>query len=1015
MPAVLEGYHGEGYNECQRMLHQREPDTYKEATLSVEWLGPALGEKIDPSESVRTFYRKALIDGETIRVGSYILIRPELDEDGVKQEPQPRQRQQRPRQQKDTDASKSNDLDDGCGSNVGQNAVMEVDRSIPDNGHGGDGDMSKDIAFGKDGPGGDLTRNRDTQRTGSGDDEETLRGTDDENKGRQAWFGQVMYLYEEDGEQRAHVRYFSQGWQTVLMEQASWQELFILDNCDEVDLDAVMGTFQLRRIGSTAELTENDTYFYRCWYDPKFCVFEDATEHERDEPGETRRLDKCICCMSKERKTNLVNKKQNQFHKNDFVYFVDSWRSQMAGRQAAPKPFNIGQIISLGNSAKTTVSIRLLLRHDDFHDIHPRITGDENRPQQDIFKDCRRLVLTDIILEKPLDHLEEKCQVLYFPEPNAAVTENGMDQARLCADGQEVKDRDSLKDQPDNYWFKDYYFTSQLPGSSESSPKQPLRQKPRLDSLRNSRERLCQIHNGREIEFDGACHLVNMPKSCLICDKRRMQRQAIRSRLFKTQSKLAAMDLFSGCGGMTLGLDRCGMIETKYAVEYDEGASKTFRHNLPEVKMYNNDAGSLLKQAIEEHGGNGGMTTGRDEDRIAPLKQRIPAVGEVDLIYCGPPCQGFTIATGKSNRSDSKNSLVATAMSYVDFYRPRYLLLENVKGFTHVGDARQAHKKVFVKFVIRSLTELGYQCRFGMLQAGHYGVPQSRYRFFLWAAKIGYTLPTFPPPMTVFATDNSVAFNPPTDLEYNDHKIFDYLGLRKYHAPDPRVTVRDTLSDLPGFEYPHYECFDEKSKKCKEIKKGVFMQVDPFNDRSKIGFEEKDEREAARLSERNKRRLERLTTYRTDAQCEYQRKLRFMVTSQHRVRNHVTDRAGCLRTIARIFKCPMKSHRPLGEKAPKNGSERRLDFEGFFGTVTGSNQIERSSNLIQYRATTVRERARAQGFPDLFVFPRQPKEKWRKQIGNAVPPPLAEALGRMLVEAMIQDLRLEEEEEMGEP
>lgn len=69
--------------------------------------------------------------------------------------------------------------------------------------------------------------------------------------------------------------------------------------------------------------------------------------------------------------------------------------------------------------------------------------------------------------------------------------------------------------------------------------------------------------------------------------------------------------------------------------------------------------------------------------------------------------QGFTTATGKSNRDDPKNSLVATAMSYVDFYRPRYLLLENVKGFTEIGDKSAVHKKAFVKFVMRCLTELG--------------------------------------------------------------------------------------------------------------------------------------------------------------------------------------------------------------------------------------------------------------------------------------------------------------------
>ncbi|KAG0264782.1 hypothetical protein BGZ95_003523, partial [Linnemannia exigua] len=998
MPTVLKGYDGDGYDECQRMLQQKEPNHYKEMTESVEWIGPALGEEKVGLEKAakRTFYKEALIDGETIKAGSCILIRvddnqeEEVDVNREQRQPKQKQRQRRRRRYQGTDERGLDDLDD---SQPG----MDVNRKTLNDEDAGDGDVDVDIDSEEDDQGRYSFRNHDTQSAGmykDGDDEETLRGTNDENEDEdvhsETWFGRVMYLFEEEGRRMAHVRYFSQGWQTILMEQASWQELVLLDNCDEVDLESVMGTFQLRKIESTKDLKKEDTYFYRYWYDPVFCVFEGVEKHERDELRGLRGLDRCVCCINKMRKVTEANNKRRNFHTSDFVYFVDS-RSK-----AKLMPFNIGQIVALNDCAKATISIRLLLRHDYFLDFNPRITGNQNRLQSDFFKDCRRLVLTDIVLEIPFDNLEGTCQVLYFPEMKNVVEEElGMKQTRLCDGGQEVKDLESYKDQPDNYWFMDFYNAPRLE-LSESSREQHRMLPPSKDSLRNSRERLCQIHISKGFHFDGTYHAVQMPVYCLECAGQRNQERLARNKLFKEKAKLVAMDLFSGCGGMTLGLDKSGMVETKFAIEYNEAASKTFKHNLPHVEVINKDAGLVLGQAIAQNGEDKDTRMRKGKDHVDLPKQ--PALEKVDFIYCGPPCQGFTHASGRSDRSDPRNSLVATAMSFVDFYRPTYVLLENVKGFLHVGDSKQVHQNFFVKFVIRSLTELGYQCRFGMLQAGHYGVPQSRYRFFVWAAKIGYTLPTFPLPMTVFETNMSVAFTPPKNLEYNGHDTFHYLGSRKNHAPDPMVTVRDALSDLPGFELPSHKDFNKNPDKLKPVRKRNFLTVDPFNDPTKLGFNEPDERDFE-----DNPRLRKLTRYRTIPQSEFQRKLRSKVASQHRIRNHVIDRPRSIQTIERITACPME---PKGRVEKR---EARLDFEGSFNTITSAFVVSDSCLIHpnQYRPTTIRERARAQGFPDSFVFPAsQSLHEWRKQIGNAVPPPLAEALGRMLVEAMVQDMKL---------
>jgi DNA (cytosine-5)-methyltransferase 1 len=78
-----------------------------------------------------------------------------------------------------------------------------------------------------------------------------------------------------------------------------------------------------------------------------------------------------------------------------------------------------------------------------------------------------------------------------------------------------------------------------------------------------------------------------------------------------------------------------------------------------------------------------------------------------------------------------KNSLVVTYLSYCDHFRPRFFLLENVRNFFLFK------KSMVLRLVMHSLLEMNYQCGFAVLQAGQYGVPQTRRRAFIWAAAPG--------------------------------------------------------------------------------------------------------------------------------------------------------------------------------------------------------------------------------------------------------------------------------------
>ena len=103
--------------------------------------------------------------------------------------------------------------------------------------------------------------------------------------------------------------------------------------------------------------------------------------------------------------------------------------------------------------------------------------------------------------------------------------------------------------------------------------------------------------------------------------------------------------------------------------------------------------------------------------------------------------------------------MVMSFLSYADFYRPRYFLLENVRNFV-------SHNKSHTfRLTLRSLLDMGYQVRFGVLNAGNFGVAQSRKRTFIWAAAPGELLPDWPQLMHAFRTPQ-LTINLPGNVQY---------------------------------------------------------------------------------------------------------------------------------------------------------------------------------------------------------------------------------------------------------
>lgn len=209
--------------------------------------------------------------------------------------------------------------------------------------------------------------------------------------------------------------------------------------------------------------------------------------------------------------------------------------------------------------------------------------------------------------------------------------------------------------------------------------------------------------------------------------------------------------------------------------------------------VYNQCANILLDRAMK-------LDEGRELENLIDFQGKItpamPKKGEVDFIYGGPPCQGFSGLNRFKKDNEAKNTLIATFLSYVDFYRPEYFLLENVKGLLEhkFGDIKMG----MVKLIFRALTSMGYQVKMDLLQAGQYGVPQTRRRVIFWGTRLGLEVPLFPMPTHCFVYGSGMITLPDGKTLKNDRM--------KPYAPYPSVLVGDVLVGLPGFEYinPHH-------------------------------------------------------------------------------------------------------------------------------------------------------------------------------------------------------------------
>ena len=396
------------------------------------------------------------------------------------------------------------------------------------------------------------------------------------------------------------------------------------------------------------------------------------------------------------------------------------------------------------------------------------------------------------------------------------------------------------------------------------------------------------------------------------------------------------IDLFAGCGGLSLGLSKAGW-QGIFSVEKSPDAFATFNHNFCENRTnYEFEWPDWLpcqamttSDLLESHTGN-------------LLRLR----GKIDLIAGGPPCQGFSMA-GLRNPEDPRNQLTDEYIDIVNLIQPKFLILENVKGFQHAfPDEHESHsEKVIAK--LNESAQSGYQVFSKLLDAAKFGVPQTRKRFIMIAVRRDL---------------DTLAGNPIEQIEKANSEFCESRGLN-----DTATTAENAISDL-------------------EIR-GVGPNNHSENGRfKKITY----------TGRRELTSFQKLMRQGVDRRFE---------PNSLRLANHTQKVADRFQRILR--ECPHGI--PISQENREKYKLKKQCFTPLHRNKLASTVTTLPDDMIHYcepRILTVRENARLQSFPDWFEFlgkyttggQRRKQECPRySQVGNAVPPLLAEAIGEVLM------------------
>lgn len=389
---------------------------------------------------------------------------------------------------------------------------------------------------------------------------------------------------------------------------------------------------------------------------------------------------------------------------------------------------------------------------------------------------------------------------------------------------------------------------------------------------------------------------------------------------------MKSIDLFSGAGGLSCGLKQAGftpLLANELVPQYAE----TYQINHQETQVIVGDVRQLCEVNLK---------------KILGVKE-----GEIDLIAGGPPCQGFSINAPIRTLDDERNHLFKDFLRVVSSLKPKAVLIENVPGIVSLG------KGTVVQQIYAELEALGYKVKHKILFAGHYGIPQMRFRtVFIGIRKYKGEI-FFPEPK--FAAKAVANFTGAKELCISIPP-FSYPNLK------PQVNVLDALSDLPEIA---------NSQTTSPEKYALKPQTD-YQKYLRKDCKKLTAHYCARLAEVNLERLKYI------------------------------PQGGSWRDIPHDLL-------PNGLKRARRSDHTkrygRLHPDALCSTVLTKCDPHWGSffHPTQNRVISVREAARIQSFPDRYLFSGSITQQY-EQVGNAVPPLLGKAIGDEIMKMLGETL-----------
>lgn len=402
------------------------------------------------------------------------------------------------------------------------------------------------------------------------------------------------------------------------------------------------------------------------------------------------------------------------------------------------------------------------------------------------------------------------------------------------------------------------------------------------------------------------------------------------------------IDLFAGCGGLSLGLLNSGW-QGVFAVERTPDAFLTYKHNLIDSGRFDYDWPAWLPKSEIDI-----------DSLIEDFSENIKALrNNVDLIAGGPPCQGFSPA-GRRNPNDPRNRMAERYIQIVQMIRPKMLLLENVRGFNMpFNNGTKGEVSIpYSQVVKQRLEEEGYNVEFRVVLSARWGVPQLRPRFILIAIRADLGLDWTP-------------------FELFDESRESFLKERGLN-PDKPVTAKQAIDDLKQSGRVLIDCVDSDVKGFKQINYRSTRQSSNFVRLMRRGMKPDEMPNSLRIPRHSPEVEERFA--RILLECPKGKTLSKGAREKFNLKKHATTPLCPNRPAATITTLPDDF---LHYDEPRIPTVREMarfqsfpDWFDFLGRYTTGGKV-RTQMCPRYT-----------------------------QVGNAVPPLLSEALGGVLLGAV---------------